>query len=135
MDEDWAQHADARSHRADDVVAGMGGRIVLDADVQCLPVDFDAAAELPEEAAHIANVTEVGHAPQDDLVAAKQCRGHQGQRRVLRSVDRDAARESLSTLNPESIHAFASGSFLGLRSRRDESYHGRGEIVQGNPGR
>jgi len=123
--EQRSQHADARPHRLDDVVAGFAALVLQDLDIEWaveggkvgqaaevapvgrgwrLVVPVDVAAQLAEQLAHRVDVAEPGHALQCRLALGQQARRHDRQGAVLAAADFDLALEALPAADEEAVH-------------------------------
>ena len=85
-----------------DAEGAAGGVEVL----QGLPVE--QAGEVVEQAAHVADVGQVGDVAEDDGLIGEQGGGHQRQRGVLGALDGELAFEAVAAVNLKTIHGSAS---------------------------
>lgn len=124
--------ADAGPHRAHDVVAGVARGGVGDAQAEdAVRGAADLHAQFAQQAFHVADVGQVGHAAEGDRVVGQQNPGHEGQGGVLGPVDADLPFEPTPALDHKAVHPRASARVVApeVRSaRRLDEDHSRGRI-------
>ena len=103
--DEGTEHQDARSHRLDEVVAGVvvgGGVVAPEGDTACGVLAADP--EVGEEPPHGTHVLHLRQTHELDDTVAKQCRRHRRKGRVLRPGSADRSTEARGAYDLEAVH-------------------------------